>query len=288
MTTTAALVRGMRPRQWVKNLLVLAAPLAAGTLLERSVIGPTLLAFLCFCLASGAVYLINDCLDRDSDRLHPRKRLRPVASGELTRVSASVCAGALATVSLVVAWLTSRDFAVLLAAYLVIQLAYALWLKHEPVIDLVIVASGFLLRALAGGVAVGLPISQWFLLVSGFGSLFIVAGKRFSEIRSLGSDAGTRRSLIRYTESYLRFVWSLAASATVLSYSLWAFAENVPGGVPWHTISIAPFIVGVLRYAVDIDAAKAAEPEDIVWGDRVLQVVGLSWLVVVCLGVLRA
>ncbi len=136
--------------------------------------------------------------------------------------------------------------------------------------------------------AVGLPISQWFLLVSGFGSLFIVAGKRFSEIRSLGSDAGTRRSLIRYTESYLRFVWSLAASATVLSYSLWAFAENVPGGVPWHTISIAPFIVGVLRYAVDIDAAKAAEPEDIVWGDRVLQVVGLSWLVVVCLGVLRA
>lgn len=283
-----ALVRGMRPRQWVKNLLVLAAPLAAGTLFERDVLGPTLLAVVCFCLASGAVYLINDCLDRDADRLHPRKRLRPVAAGEVSRATASVCAAVMAAASLVGAWFTSVEFVILLAGYLLLQLGYALWLKHEPVIDLVIVASGFLLRALGGGVAVGLPISQWFLLVSGFGSLFIVAGKRFSEIRALGPEAGTRRSLIRYTESYLRFVWSLAASATVLSYSLWAFAENVPGGVPWHTISIAPFIVGVLRYAVDIDAAKAAEPEDIVWGDRVLQLVGLTWLVVVCLGVLGA
>lgn len=283
-----ALVRGMRPRQWVKNLLVLAAPLAAGTLLEPDVLGPTLVAFLCFCLASGAVYLVNDCLDRDADRLHPRKRLRPVAAGEVSRTAASTCAGVMAAVGLVAAWLTSAEFAALLAAYLVMQAGYTVWLKHEPVIDLVIVAAGFLLRALAGGVAVGLPISQWFLLVSGFGSLFIVAGKRFSEIQSLGSTAGTRRSLIRYTESYLRFVWSLAASATVLSYSLWAFGENVPGGVPWHTISIAPFIVGVLRYAVDIDAAKASEPEDIIWGDRVLQVVGLVWLVVVCMGVLHA
>ena len=278
----------MRPRQWVKNLLVLAAPLAAGTLLERDVLGPTLLAFLYFCLLSGAVYLMNDCLDRDADRLHPRKRLRPVAAGEISRLTAGAFAGVLAVVGLVASWFTSRELAILLLGYFVLQLGYALWLKHEPVIDMVIVASGFLLRALAGGVAVGLPISQWFLLVSGFGSLFIVAGKRFSEIQSLGSKAGTRRSLIRYTESYLRFVWSLAASATVLSYSLWAFAENVPGGVPWHTISIAPFIVGVLRYAVDIDAAKAAEPEDIVWGDRVLQVVGLVWLVVVCLGVVGA
>lgn len=283
-----ALVRGMRPRQWVKNLLVFAAPLAAGTLLEYDVLAPTVAAFVCFCVASGAVYLVNDCLDRDADRLHPRKRLRPVAAGLVSRTTASAVAAGLALISLVGAWFTSTDFAILLGSYLLLQLGYAMWLKHEPVIDLVIVASGFLLRALAGGVAVGLPISQWFLLVSGFGSLFIVAGKRFSEIRSLGPSAGTRRSLIRYTESYLRFVWSLAASATVLSYSLWAFAENVPGGVPWHTISIAPFIVGVLRYAVDIDAAKAAEPEDIVWGDRVLQVVGVAWLVVVCVGVLNA
>lgn len=277
----------MRPRQWVKNLLVLAAPLAAGTLLERDVLGPTALALVCFCLASGAVYLLNDCLDLDADRLHPRKQHRPIAAGEVSRTTAGLTAACLAAAALVLAWITASEFAALLAAYLLLQLAYTFWLKHEPVIDLVIVASGFLMRALAGGVAAGLPISQWFLLVSGFGSLFIVAGKRFSEIRDIGADAGTRRSLNRYTESYLRFVWTLAAGATVLSYSLWAFAENTPDGVPWHTISIAPFVVGVLRYAVDIDIAKAAEPEEIVWHDRVLQVIGLIWLAVVCLGVVR-
>lgn len=283
-----AVVRGMRPRQWVKNLLVLAAPIAAGTLLEPEVLGPTALAFVCFCLLSGAVYLLNDCLDRDADRLHPSKRLRPVAAGDLTRTTAVGVACAFAVLALVLAGFASADLVVLLCCYLALQLSYTLWLKHEPVIDLVIVASGFLMRALAGGVAAGLPISQWFLLVSGFGSLFIVAGKRFSEIRALGAAAGTRRSLNRYTESYLRFVWTLAAGATVLAYSLWAFAENTPDGLPWHTISIAPFVMGVLRYAVDIDTAKAAEPEEIVWRDRVLQLIGVVWLVVVCVGVVRA
>lgn len=276
----------MRPRQWVKNLLVLAAPLAAGTLLEPDVLGPTLLALLCFCLLSAAVYLVNDCLDLDADRLHPTKQHRPIAAGELSRRTALTTAVVLGLTALVVAWLTEPNLGLLLVCYLSLQLLYTLWLKHEPVVDLAIVASGFLLRALAGGVAVGLPISQWFLLVSGFGSLFIVAGKRFSEIRALGTDGRTRPSLVRYTESYLRFVWSLAASATVLSYSLWAFAESDPNGVPWHSISIAPFVLGMLRYSVDIDAGKAAEPEDIVWGDGVLQVIGVGWLVLVCLGVL--
>src|SRR5699024_6084904 len=204
-------------------------------------------------LASAASYLLNDCLDLEADRAHPAKRHRPLASGEVGRTTAAVAAALLAVAAIVVAHLTARELAVLMGGYLALQLVYSVWLKHEPVIDLVLVASGFLLRALAGGVAADLPISQWFLLVSGFGSLFIVAGKRFSEIRSLGRDAGTRRALALYTESYLRFVWSLAASATVLSYCLWAFSQEQAGAVPWHTLSIAPFVVGVLRYAVDID-----------------------------------
>jgi decaprenyl-phosphate phosphoribosyltransferase len=122
-------------------------------------------------------------------------------------------------------------------------------------------------------------------MVAGFGSLFMVAGKRYSELHTLGSEAGTRRSLVRYTDTYLRFVWSIAATSTALAYCLWAF-EQVNGSVPWQSLSIVPFVLGLLRYAVDIDAGKAAEPEDIILGDRGLQAIGVVWLVLVCLGVL--
>jgi decaprenyl-phosphate phosphoribosyltransferase len=275
----------MRPRQWIKNLLVLAAPVAAGELFRWSVAGPTLAAFAAFCLVASAVYLVNDCADVEADRLHPRKRLRPIAAGQLGVRTALTMAVVLAVLGLLVAFLTRWELGALLLGYLGMQVAYAYWLKHEPVVDLSIVAGGFLLRAVAGGVAAGLPISQWFLLVAGFGSLFVVAGKRYSELQMLGSDAGTRRSLVRYTGSYLRFVSGVAAAATVMSYSLWAF-ENAPArGVPWHTISIAPFLIALLRYAVDVDAGEAAEPEDIVFADRILQGVVLCWLVVVWLGI---
>ncbi|WP_428346828.1 decaprenyl-phosphate phosphoribosyltransferase [Nocardioides sp.] len=288
MRVLLALLRTARPKQWTKNLLVMAVPLAAGQLFEAGVLGPTLIAFLAFCAVASSVYAVNDCADRESDRLHPVKRHRPIAAGELTVPSALVGAATLLVVGLLLGWLADSMLAVLLAAYAALQVAYALWLKHEPVIDLAIVTAGFLMRAVAGGLAAGLPISQWFLLVAGFGSLFIVSGKRYSELHTLGDEAGTRRSLVRYTDTYLRFAWSIAASATVMSYSLWAFEMAPATGVPWHTISIAPFVLGLLRYAVDIDAGAAAEPEDIVWGDRFLQGIGLVWLLTLSLGVLSA
>jgi len=113
----------------------------------------------------------------------------------------------------------------------------------------------------------------------------MVAGKRYSELHTLGSEAGTRRSLIRYTDTYLRFVWGIAATSTALSYCLWAF-EQPTSGVPWQSISIVPFVLGLLRYAVDIDAGQAAEPEDIILGDRGLQAIGAAWILLVSLGVL--
>ena len=287
MIRTGAVLRAMRPRQWTKNLLVLAAPLAAGDLGEPGVLGPTLLAFVAFCAASSAMYLVNDCADVAADRLHPRKKDRPIAAGELSVRSALVIAAGLLLVSVGIAALTRWQFVVLLVAYVGLVLAYSVRLKHEPVIDLALVAAGFLVRAVAGGLAAGIPISDWFLMVAGFGSLFMVAGKRYSELHTLGSEAGTRRSLVRYTDTYLRFVWSIAAAVTVTAYCLWAFENVSRTGVPWHTLSILPFVVGLLRYAVDIDAGTAAEPEDIVWGDRLLQAVGLVWVVVLTLGVLR-
>ena len=280
-----AVLRSMRPKQWTKNLLVVAAPLAAGEVTEASVLGPTLVAFVAFCLASSAVYLINDCADIDADRLHPRKKHRPIAAGELSVAAALLVAAALIAVALAAGFLTTWQLGVLLVSYVVVQVLYSCWLKHEPVLDITMVTGGFLMRAVAGGLAAGLPISDWFLLVAGFGSLFIVSGKRYSELHTLGSEAGTRRSLVRYTDTYLRFVWSIAAAATITAYCLWAFEVSGDSEIPWHTFSIVPFVVGLLRYAVDIDAGRAAEPEDIVWGDRLLQAIAVVWLVLLSLGV---
>ena len=279
--------RTARPKQWTKNVLVFAAPAAAGELLDPGVLADSALAFVAFCLMSSAVYHLNDVADAPADRLHPRKRHRPVAAGALPVPVALATAGVLAVLSLGIGWLAAPELALLLAGYAASQVLYALWLKHEPVLDLSLVALGFLLRAVAGGLAASLPISQWFLLVAGFGSLFMVAGKRYSELHTLGSEAGTRRSLVRYTDTYLRFVWSMAAGATVISYSLWAFEMSAGTAEPWHMMSIGAFVLGIMRYAVDIDGGTAAEPEDIVLADRVLQALGLAWLVLVGLGIAR-
>ncbi|GAA4720866.1 decaprenyl-phosphate phosphoribosyltransferase [Nocardioides conyzicola] len=279
----------MRPRQWVKNLLVVAAPLAAGDLGELDVVAATALAFVAFCLVSSGTYLVNDCADVEADRQHPTKRARPIAAGTLPVRTALVGAAVLGALGLAVAATTGWQLVVLVASYAALMIAYSCRLKHEPVIDLLLVAAGFLMRAVAGGLAAGIPISDWFLLVAGFGSLFVVAGKRYSELHTLGSEAGTRRSLVRYTASYLRFVWSIAAAVTITGYSLWAFENSTSGGAfPWHELSIVPFTAALLRYAVDIDAGTAAEPEDIIWRDRVLQAIGLIWFVVLCLGVVSA
>jgi decaprenyl-phosphate phosphoribosyltransferase len=139
----------------------------------------------------------------------------------------------------------------------------------------------------AGGVAAALPISEWFLLVAGFGSLFIVAGKRYSELHVLGPESGTRRALVKYTESYLRFIWGIATAVTIMAYCLWAFREPQVAGVPWQALSIAPFVLGMMRYAVNIDAGLAGAPEDIIWRDHVLQVLGVVWLALVSIGVMH-
>ena len=282
-----AAVRAMRPRQWIKNVLVVTAPLAAGRLFEGDVLLNTALAFVAFCLVSATVYLINDVRDVEEDRLHPRKRFRPIAAGELRPAAALVLAAITGAAGFTLGFLTSVQLGITLAVYVAIQIVYSVYLKHLPVVDLAIVASGFLLRAIAGGVAADIVLSQWFLLVASFGSLFMVAGKRYSEMKSIGAEGGTRKSLERYSESYLRFIWMLAAVMVVISYSLWAFENRLPAflGVPWTAVSIAPFTLGLLQYALEVDAGSAGEPEDVVLHDHVLQGLGLVWLVVISIAV---
>jgi decaprenyl-phosphate phosphoribosyltransferase len=273
------LARSLRPRQWLKNVLVFAAPLAAGSLLTWPTAGKACVACVAFCLMSGSVYLVNDVLDAPNDRLHPEKRRRPVAAGEVSArvavLTAVLVAGAAFGVSLLASW----QLALVLACYLASSLAYSLGVKREPVFDLALVALGFLLRAVAGGVATGVPLSEWFLLVASFGSLFMVAGKRYADVLHASSRSGDGWDVVSYSPSYLRFVWGLAASATVLGYALWAFQVGALRHEPgWAQLSVAPFVLAVLRYAVDIDRGAAGAPEDVVLGDRWLIVLAVLWV----------
>src|ERR687893_817479 len=225
-----AAIRAMRPKQWVKNVLVATAPLAAGRLFEIPVLTGVGLAF-----------------------------------------------GFAVTVPL----------GITLVVYVGTQLLYSFFLKHLPVVDLAVVASGFLLRAIAGGVATGIPLSQWFLLVAAFGSLFMVAGKRYAEMMlAERTGAKIRRSLENYTASYLRFVWALSATVLITTYCLWAFdIGEEQHNHTWSVISIVPFVIAVLRYSVDVDCGNGGEPEEIALGDRVLQVLALAWVGMLTLAV---
>jgi decaprenyl-phosphate phosphoribosyltransferase len=278
------IVKALRPRQWVKNVLVFAAPLAAlgddrYAYDYREVLVKVAVAFVVFSLGASAVYLVNDARDVEADRQHPTKRFRPIAAGVVPEWLAYTLAVALGGASLVISWLVTPNLAMVMAIYISIQLAYCFGLKHEAVIDICIVSSGFLIRAIAGGVAADVPLSQWFLLVMAFGSLFMAAGKRYAEVQlAERTGAKIRKSLESYTSSYLRFVWTMSATAMVLCYGLWAFERDDTGGTSWFVVSMIPLTIAILRYAVDVDGGMAGEPEDIALRDRVLQLLFVAWL----------
>jgi decaprenyl-phosphate phosphoribosyltransferase len=280
------LLSAMRPRQWVKNVLVLAAPIAGGQLGSGDVLLGSALAFVAFSMAAAGVYLVNDVHDIEADRAHPKKRFRAIAAGIVPPPLAIGTAIVLFAGALGVAAAASWKLIVVVAVYEVVQLAYCFWLKHQPVIDICIVASGFLMRAIAGGVASDIVLSQWFLLVAGFGSLFMVSGKRYAEfIIAEQTGAKIRRSLSGYSASYLRFVWTASATLLIMTYALWSFQMRTMSGSVWPIVSMVPFTVAVLRYAVDVDGGKAGEPEDIALSDRVLQVLGVAWVAALAAGV---
>ncbi|MGH3897999.1 MAG: decaprenyl-phosphate phosphoribosyltransferase [Pseudonocardiaceae bacterium] len=269
------LVRTMRPRQWLKNVLVLAAPFAGGYLFQLQVLIAVGIAFVAFSLAASGVYLVNDVQDVEADRAHPTKRNRPIAAGVVAPQLALIVAILLFAAAIGVSFLASPDLAIVTVVYIAVQVSYCLWLKHQPVVDIAIVASGFLLRAIAGGAAAGIELSQWFLLAAAFGSLFMVAGKRYAEIRlAERTGAKIRKSLAGYTASYLRFVWTLSATVLIMTYGLWAFQLSQINDSRWPIISLVPFVMAVLRYAVDVDGGNGGEPEELAIGDRVLQVLG--------------
>ncbi|BBZ46811.1 decaprenyl-phosphate phosphoribosyltransferase [Mycobacterium parmense] len=281
----AGVVKAIRPRQWVKNVIVLAAPLAAlgGPIRYdyAEVLTKVSGAFVVFCLAASSIYLVNDVRDIAADREHPTKRYRPIAAGVVPEWLAYALAVVLAAASLAISWWLAPNLALVIAVYLGMQLAYCFGLKHQAVMDICIVSSAYLIRAIAGGAATKIPLSQWFLLFVAFGSLFMVAGKRYAELQvAERTGAAIRKALESYTSTYLRFVWTMSATAVVLCYGLWAFERDRHSG-SWFAVSMVPFTIAILRYAVDVDGGLAGEPEDIALRDRVLQLLAVAWIVTV-------
>ncbi|WP_405152243.1 decaprenyl-phosphate phosphoribosyltransferase [Sphaerisporangium sp. NBC_01403] len=274
--------RACRPRQWLKNVLVFAAPAAAGVLTTPAGLLDAMVAFVAFCLAASGAYLLNDAADAEADRRHPRKRLRPIAAG-IVPVRAARAAGVLFI-------LAAPAFAFLaggwrlpavVAGYLVLTLSYTYWLKHEVVVDLVAVAGCHVIRAFAGAVAVGVPVTSWFLVVVSLGSLQVVVGKREAEMRNQGTN-GTRATLVTYTPSYLAHVRSMASGAMIVTYCLWALQIHAD---TLYGVSIVPFVLIVLRHNLLVDRGIGEEPEELALRDRPLQLYTALLVVLLVVGI---
>lgn len=279
------LIREARPKQWVKNVLVFSAPASAGVLFHATPLLQTIVAFVAFCLVASGSYFINDARDVVADRQHVKKRFRPIAAG-IVPVSLGYIGGVvLLAAGLAISFAISWQLALVIGGYLVLTTSYSLWLKHEPVIDLVAVAAGFVLRALAGAAATGIPTSSWFLVVVSLGSLFMVAGKREAELRGAAHDRKTRSTLQAYTIPFLNYVQSAATGALLVAYSLWAFEGHSGLNRTLSGLSILPFSVAILRYAMLVDTGRGEAPEDAVASDRILLVCGLVLVILVGISV---
>ena len=282
-----AAVRTARPRQWPKNLLVFAAPLT-GSALGRSVtaLAGALAACVAFTLASGAVYFVNDVMDAERDRNHPRKCLRPVACGDLSEAHALTLAGVCAGGAAVVSMFTPGSGLLLAAgAYLILSLLYCTKLKHVPVLELLVVASGFVLRALGGASAAQVPPSGWFVLVCSQGALLVVVAKRYTELASLGASAIAHRpSLRHYTARGLRTAQRLTAISMVAAYCTWAATESDPWTVDWHLASTVPLTAALVRFDRLTGVGSTRHIEDLLIRDVPMLCLELTWLAVFVVG----
>jgi decaprenyl-phosphate phosphoribosyltransferase len=269
------LLRACRPRQWSKNLLVLAAPCAAGVIDEPLLAAQVAGAFLVLCLISSATYLVNDVRDREQDRLHPRKRSRPVASGELSPRAALRVAAVLALLGIGSATAITPGLGVVACGYLVLTASYSLWLRRIVVLDILAIAAGFVLRAIAGGVATDIYLSRWFVIVTASCAIYLVAAKRYAELREHAGPGPVRATLRRYSLGHLRLTLLAAATVAVVAYTGWAFTR--PAHVVWYGLSIAPFLLWLGRYASLIGAGAGQAPEELILRDRTLLALTVAW-----------
>lgn len=276
-----AWLRAARIRQWSKNVLVFAAPAAAGTLGGPGVLERVAVCFAVFCLLASGAYLINDARDAAEDRRHPVKRHRPVAAGLISPDQATAAGAIAIAVGIWLALAVSDALCAVAAGYVALNIAYTTWLRHLAIADIAAIAAAFVLRALAGGVAAPVPISRWFVLVVSFAALFVAAGKRYSDLVDPRAR-GSRRVLDQYTPEFLRLAMGVACAGALGAYSLWAFAAGVSLS---RELTIIPFALALLRYGLLVTAGRGGEPEAVLFGDRFTQATCLAWIVMFGLGI---
>ena len=282
-----AVIVTTRPRQWPKNLLVFAAPLAGGSLGHR--FGYALVAMLAFGCASAAVYFINDVADVERDRRHPVKRNRPIASGALPEQHAIVLALLAALFAVGAGVVIHEPLLVATAsAYLCLSFLYSFKLKHVPFVEMLIVASGFLLRVLGGAAATHVKLSIWFLMVCSLGALGVAVAKRYTELTSLGADAIRHRPVMRwYRPEMLRIAQLVIGIGMLVTYLMWALGED-SGARPWHLASALPLTAALIRFGV-LTARRTVRPvEDLITRDAVMLCCEAVWLILFCVGLYAA
>lgn len=275
----AALVRSLRPLQWTKNAVVLAALVFSGELFSLGSLARAIAAALVFCCASSAMYLVNDIRDVEGDRVHPKKRLRPIAAGLITTGQATAAAAALFGLAVVGAWLVGPPFLVVILNYVALIVAYTYGLKRLVILDVFAIAAGFVLRAVGGAVAIDVPVSPWLYLCTLLLALFIGFGKRRHELTSLETDAIRHRAnLESYTVPLLDQITGVVAAATVMAYSLYTFdAPNVPQN---HAMMLTiPFVVYALFRYLYLTQRRdlGGAPEVLLFADRSLLACIAGW-----------
>jgi len=273
-------LKAIRPRHWVKNFAIFAAPFASGSLLDLRQVGPLILLFIVFCAASSTNYVINDWIDKDFDSKHSQKSKRPFASRQLGVKDLAFLLLTLLVLQSAIAFILPTKVMVWVLIYLIFVISYSLYLKRIAVIELFVIGLGYLFRSLAGAQLIEAEPSPWFLLVIGFGALFLVANKRLAEIKYEKSTS-TRVVNSYYSPSFLKVFIACTLSVTLMSYSLWAFldTENTLA----QRVSVISFSMALVRYFWNADHKNAEEPEIFLFSDRVLRVLwvitfGLLWV----------
>lgn len=283
MNALPAILQLLRPKQWTKNLVVFAGLVFSANLFDLELLLRSFQAFVIFCLAAGAVYIINDIRDRERDKLHPQKKNRPLASGAVSVETAAIAALVLMPVALGWAFLLSRTFGICVLAYMLLNFAYSLGLKRLVILDVFVLSAGFVLRAAAGAFVIDVDISPWLLVVATLLSLLLGFGKRRHELVSLGERAAEHRaSLEEYSAPLLDQYLNVVASATIIAYSLYTFTSSTAR--QYHLLMLTiPFVVyGILRYFYLVTQRnQGGSPETIMLQDKPMLVTILLWILTV-------
>ncbi len=299
------ILRLLRPRQWVKNFAIFAAVTFTGELFNLNAVFPVIVGFFIFCAVSSATYIINDIFDIKNDKMHPFKRFRPLAHGDVDVKFAGVLAALLIVSSLTLSIMVNPTFFLFIIVYLLLQVLYSSVLKTITVIDILAIAAGYILRVLGGEFASGFHISVWLLLTTISISLFLAIGKRRSELTLLASSkidnlSATRKTLSHYSERLLDVYASIFATSTFIAYSLFTFLENPEGihlplgGIfledilpsffqrKWLMLTIIPVVYGLMRYLQDIyEKHEGESPEKVLFSDKPLLITVTIWVLMV-------